>query len=68
MFLYQVLDKLIAVLFINSFHQRTPLHMAVEANHKQTVEYLVKEGAEINIQDKWGVSTIIIAVLFINNQ
>jgi len=42
--------------------------MAVEGNHKETVEYLVEEGAAINIQDKWGVSIIMMDVLFINNQ
>ena len=29
----------------------TPLHMAVESSHIEMVEYLLDQGADINIQD-----------------
>ena len=32
-------------------HQMTPLHMAAEKDHSKIVEYLVDEGADVNIQD-----------------
>ena len=39
-----------------SFHQRTPLHIAVSGGYKDTVEYLIKQGADISIKDNDGVS------------
>ena len=36
-------------------HQITPLHLAAEGARVRTVEYLVDEGADINIQDDKGV-------------
>ena len=42
--------------FIYSLHQRTPLHMAAEGGHKDTVGYLVDKGAYICIKDGAGVS------------
>ena len=65
--MYQLFDGLIAAVFINSFHQRTPLHMAIEGNHKETVEYLVEKRAAINSKDKWGVSAIMMAVLIMSH-
>ena len=37
------------------FHQRTPLHMAAEGGHEDTVKYLVDKGAGIGIKDNKGV-------------
>ena len=34
----------------------THLHLAVEGNHRKTVEYLIDKGADINIKDDSGVS------------
>ena len=39
-----------------SFHQKTPLHKAVEKGHVSTVKCLVEEGADIHSKDKLGVS------------
>ena len=36
--------------------QITPLHAAASEGHEYTVKSLVKKGANINIQDKDGVS------------
>ena len=37
-------------------YQQTPLHIATREGYKLTVESLVDNGADINIQDKAGVS------------
>ena len=37
------------------FHQRTPLHMAAEGGHEETVKYLFEGGAEIDVKDNEGV-------------
>ena len=37
------------------YHQRTPLHMAAEGGHEDTVKYLVDKGAGIGIKDNKGV-------------
>ena len=37
-------------------HQYTPLHQAAVSGHTETVQYLVANGAEINIRNKNGVS------------
>ena len=37
-------------------YQRTPLHIATKEGHEITVKSLVDKGANINIQDKAGVS------------
>ena len=39
------------------FSQRAPLHAAASEGHEYTVKSLVKKGANINIQDKDGVSS-----------
>ena len=46
------------VRFFCYFHQRTPLHVAAEAGHVDTVEYLVNNGADINFKDDDGVNII----------
>ena len=40
----------------NSRHQYTPLHWAAGKGHVDTVRCLVDKGADINIEDKNGVS------------
>ena len=42
-----------------SLYQRTPLHIASKEGYKYTVECLVAEGADINIEDDKGVSVTI---------
>ena len=37
------------------FPQRTPLHMAAEGGHEDTVKYLVEKGAGIGVKDNKGV-------------
>ena len=39
-----------------SIYQRTPLHVAVKELRVKTVEFLVDNKADINSQDKYGVS------------
>ena len=39
------------VVNIVSLHQRTPLHMAAEGGHMDTVKYLVKKQTNINTKD-----------------
>ena len=39
--------------FINSPHQYTPLHLAAEGGHVDTVRYLVDKGADLNIKNDW---------------
>ena len=43
-------------MYICFLYQQTPLHNATKEGHEYTVESLVKKGANINIQDKAGVS------------
>ena len=38
--------------FITSPHQKTPLHLAVEGGHVDTVTCLIEQGADTNIKDK----------------
>ena len=44
-------------------HQMTPLHMAVEGKHLDTVKYLVNQRADINVQDNIGVSKKTVAIV-----
>ena len=37
-------------------HQYTPLHVAAEEGHTDSVQCLIDKGAEINIKDNAGVS------------
>lgn len=39
-----------------SLYQMTPLHVAAERGYIKIVDYLVWKGADINIQEKDGVS------------
>ena len=45
------------------FCQWTPMHVAAKEGRKSTVECLVKKGAKINIEDKDGVSIIILVIV-----
>ena len=42
--------------FATFFYQQTPLHVAASKGRDYTVECLVKNGADMNIKDKKGVS------------
>lgn len=44
-------------------HQMTPLHMAVEGKHLDTVKYLVGQGADTNVKDNYGVSKETVATV-----
>ena len=41
-----------------SFHQKTPLHIAVESGNDATVKFFVDKGADVNIKDNEGVRKI----------
>ena len=41
---------------LSCLHQITALHIAAERGHIKIVEYLADKGADIDIQDKNGVS------------
>ena len=41
-----------------SLNQQTPLHLAAREGHMDTVEFLINNGADINIQDNNGVSRV----------
>ena len=41
---------------IYSLHQHTPLHIAAEAGHSDTVRCLVDKGVDTNIKNRFGVS------------
>ena len=32
----------------------TPLHLACQNNHYQIIQFLLRNGAELNPKDKWG--------------
>ena len=40
---------------INSLNQRTPLHNSAKGGVECTVEYLLRKGGDVNIQDDDGV-------------
>ena len=40
------------------FIQQTSLHIAASKKFANVVKYLVKEGADVNVKDKQGVSSI----------
>ena len=42
--------------FVTFSYQQTPLHVAASNDRDYTVEYLVKNGADMNIKDEKGVS------------
>ena len=42
--------------FVTFSYQQTPLHVAASKGYDNTVEWLVKEGADMDIKDKKGVS------------
>ena len=50
---------LISTFFVFPHYQRTPLHFAARENYERTVECLVDKGADINIRDVAGVSTLV---------
>jgi len=52
------------MLIIVSFHQKTPLHMAVESGNDATVKFCVDKGADVNIKDNEGVSKITNHIVF----
>ena len=37
-------------------HQGTPLHVAAEGGHTDSVQYLIDKGAGINVKNNYGVS------------
>ena len=39
-----------------SLHQHTPIHWAARRGHVNTAQLLVENGADINVEDKAGVS------------
>ena len=41
-----------------SFHQRTPLHIAVKKSRVMTVKFLVDKGTDTNSKDNAGVSML----------
>ena len=41
-----------------SLNQQTPLHLAAREGHMDTVEFLINNEADINIQDNDGVSRL----------
>ena len=58
------ITMVIALKFVTFSYQRTPLHVAASKGHDYTVEWLVKEGADMNIKDKTGVcETILLMVV-----
>ena len=38
------------------YDKRTALHIAVEENHKDIIDYLMKYNSDMNITDRWGKS------------
>ena len=44
-----------SICWSHSFHQRTPLHIAVKEGYEHTVECIVENDADINCRDKKGV-------------
>jgi ankyrin repeat protein len=38
----------------SDYDRRTPLHLAASGNHLEVVKYLVQNGADINLTDRWG--------------
>eukprot|EP00026_Physarum_polycephalum_P004566 Phypoly_transcript_04588.p1 GENE.Phypoly_transcript_04588~~Phypoly_transcript_04588.p1 ORF type:complete len:601 (+),score=91.42 Phypoly_transcript_04588:309-2111(+) len=47
---------------------RTPLHLAAEEGHLETVKYLVQRGANINVEDRWGTVPLRGAISFNRNE
>ena len=40
------------------YHGRTILHLAVENNHIDMIKFLCENGANVNVQDRWGGSIL----------
>lgn len=41
---------------------RSPLHYAADYGHKKVLEYLLSKGANINAQDKFGITPLLSAI------
>ena len=39
---------------VKGSHEETPLHWAAGGGHKEIVELLVNNGADVNAKNKWG--------------
>lgn len=40
------------------YTERTALHAAAAAGHREIVQYLVSQGADRTIQDSWGITPV----------
>jgi len=55
------------------YDKRTPLHLASSEGHYDVVECLIKHGANVNVEDRWGGKPLVsarylnILVLFFNH-
>lgn len=43
---------------IGDYDKRTPLHVAVSQNHLEIVQFLLDNGANPNVYDRWGATPL----------
>ncbi|KAL8724748.1 MAG: hypothetical protein Q9181_006692 [Wetmoreana brouardii] len=42
----------------NFLMERTPLHLAAAGHHSDVIDYLLRRGADVNIRDGWGLTSL----------
>ena len=56
--MYSVFSYIKLIIYCVSLYQHTPLHIAAGKGYTHTTECLIRKGADINMQDNDGVSTV----------
>ena len=55
----------VCLLFSFSLRQETPLHVAAREGNMDAAQFLIRNGADVNIKDKDGVGRLVLLIAFI---